>query len=109
MAPRRHGSPVAGGELLFNCRTQTGDEQTGVVRNLGAGGLAVSLAQQPARGDELHFQLVFGDKAVSGHGRLVWASEGDGDAGMAFVQLDESAQRMIDLWLQQRGVLRRGS
>ena len=109
MAPERQRSPVADGELLFKCRTLAGDEQTGVVRNLGPGGLAVSLDEQPAPGDDLQFQLVLGDKAVSGHGRVVWASEGGSRAGMAFVHLDEYAQQMIDLWLQQRVVLRRGS
>lgn len=101
-------------EIRLHYVSADGTDQVCRVRNLGPGGLAVRLPAPPPQADSLDFRLVLeGGKTIRATGRMVWSDveasgPGEAAAGLAFVHLDDYARAILDLWLKEKGVLRRG-
>lgn len=85
-----------------------GDSREGTILNVGPGGLAVRVENPPPPGAHVSFVLTLsGTKTVRGEGLIVWSAAQEGRTGLCFMNLDEYARQMVNLWLTQRGVTRR--
>jgi TonB family protein len=92
---------------------ELGEENGGIVLNIGQGGAGVQLAM-PLQGDELpplRLQLPQSTNRIKLCGRVVWVSESRKEAGIQFVQIPDEARRQIERWISaehSRAELRRG-
>jgi len=100
--------PVAGNAISFCWTRQDGSEESGRVINIGPGGIAVSMDVSPPAGEEIEFSMVLGgNKTICGSGQVAWSSSDKG-SGLCFVDLDDYARTILDLWLKQNDRLRKG-
>jgi TonB family protein len=90
---RRKLGPMAYVEL--------GQDNGGILLNLGEGGFAVqsALAFQVTEFAELRFQVPQFRGWLSARGRIVWMSENKTVAGIQFLELPETARREIRKWV----------
>jgi TonB family protein len=92
---------------------ELGEENGGIVLNIGPGGAGVQLAM-PLQGDELpplRLQLPQSTNRIKLGGRVVWVSESRKEAGIQFVQMPDEARRHIERWISaehSRAELRHG-
>src|SRR5579864_2939352 len=90
---RRKLSPMAYVEL--------GQDNGGILLNLGEGGFAVqsALAFRSTEFSELRFQVPQFRGWLSASGRIVWMSQNKTMAGIEFVRLPEVSRREIRKWV----------
>jgi TonB family protein len=94
---RRKLSPMAYVEL--------GQDNGGILLNLGEGGFAVqsALALTSHEFPELRFQVPAVQGWLTAGGRIVWTSDSKKEAGIQFTELPGEAQRAIQKWVSSEG------
>jgi CheY-like chemotaxis protein len=78
-----------------------GRKAEGILLDLSETGMDVLTAEPQAVGGLLnfHFQLPDGSLEVQAHGQVAWASP-NGQTGVRFLDLDDSAKDKLQIWLQ---------
>jgi Tfp pilus assembly protein PilZ len=78
-----------------------GDDNGGILLNLGGGGLSLQAVAKLNAGQELslRFGLFNDEDPITIAGRVIWLSPTRKEAGICFVDLTESAAKDIDRWL----------
>ena len=78
-----------------------GDDNGGILLNLGGGGLSLQAVAKLNAGQELSLRFgLFNDEVpITIAGRVIWLSPTRKEAGICFVDLTESAANDIDRWL----------
>jgi hypothetical protein len=73
----------------------------GILLDLSETGMEVLTAEPQASADplEFRFQLPDGSLEVHAHGQVAWAKS-NGQAGVRFLDLDESVKAQLQIWLQ---------
>jgi TonB family protein len=94
---RRKLSPMAYVEL--------GQENGGILLNLGEGGFAVqsALALTSREFSELRFQVPAVQGWLTAAGRIVWISDSNKEAGIQFTELPGDARKEIQRWVLAEG------
>jgi TonB family protein len=94
---RRKLSPMAYVEL--------GEDNGGILLNLGEGGFAVqsALALTSREFPELRFQVPSLQGWLTASGRIVWISDSKKEAGIQFTELPGEARREIQKWVAAEG------
>ena len=92
---------VKSNEIIFRYRRVSGDEfKETAVFNLGSGGLSVRISETIESGEEVEFELLIGTaKVVRGKGLVAWSATNEDRHGLCFIDLDEHAQKIVELWL----------
>jgi len=78
-----------------------GDDNGGILLNLGGGGLSVQAVAKLNAGQELslRFGLFNDEDPITIAGRVIWLSSTRKEAGICFLDLSEGAGKDIDRWL----------
>jgi hypothetical protein len=96
---RRKYSRIATDQVISFAPVETRDV-LGVSRNVSQSGIRFeAIGCEIAEGDVLRVTFNLGDHTVAAVGRVVWATETDPittDVGIEFIELDPTAQRLID-------------
>jgi TonB family protein len=94
---RRKLSPIA--------YVQLGEDNGGILLNLGEGGFAVqsALGLTSREFPELRFQVPAVHGWLTAGGRIVWMSESMKEAGIQFTELPGEARREIQRWVSAEG------
>src|SRR5579859_3440377 len=99
----RTGETSASGEMRAHVRrklghmayVELGQDNGGILLNLGEGGFAVqsALSFQGVEFPDLRFQIPQSRGWLSARGRIVWVSENKTMAGIQFLELPEATRR----------------
>jgi len=84
---------------------ELGQENGGILLNLGEGGFAVqsALALTSREFSELRFQVPAFQGWLTASGRIVWLSDSRKEAGIQFTELPAEARREIQKWVSAEG------
>ena len=82
---------------------ELGENNGGIVLNIGEGGFAVRAAEAITedRLPSVRFQMQNSEKQLVASGEIAWASDSRKEAGMRFVDLPEEALAEIKIWISQ--------
>ncbi len=109
----KSGIPAPGQERRLHFRrpvasmayVEIGDDNGGIVLNLGEGGLAIQAAEDLTSDyvSRLRFQLSSASDWVNASGEIVWHGESRKTAGIRFLNLPENARARIKNWISLGG------
>jgi hypothetical protein len=90
-------------DLPVSITRHSGESAKGKIINLSQGGakLRTELALSSSDAISLGFTLPGGPSDLSIPGKVTWADE-NGNAGVHFIDVDESSKRKLQLWVERR-------
>jgi TonB family protein len=90
---------------------ELGQDNGGILLNLGEGGFAVqsALALTSREFPELRFQVPAAQGWLTAGGRIVWISDSNKEAGIQFTELPGEARRVIQRWVSAEGEPQKGA
>lgn len=99
MSPERRSCPREGVASLVYLELQPNNG--GILLNLNAQGMRVSVAHPLTLGRHVGFSFDLGSPArIEGTGRIAWIAESGKSAGICFVDLAGDSRGQINLWLE---------